>query len=356
VNLNQLGWDGDFENQFLELAMSDELIPARVVRENKERYELISETGTLTATVSGLFSFNAVAKSDYPAVGDWVIINVLIEESKAIIHKLLPRRSQLTRKVAGTKTDEQVIAANIDTVFVIVGLDTEFNLRRIERYLTQIRASGADPVILLNKADLCDDPMRYLIEASSISEDAPVYYLSAINDNDFSYIEKHLTEGRTASFIGSSGTGKSTIINRLLGSDQLKTGDVSDAISKGRHTTTWRELIILPNGGIVIDTPGMRELQLWADEETLSDSFQDIEELISNCRFRDCRHETEPGCAILQAIESNELDRKRFSNYLKMSDEIHGLDSRRSKRSLLVRYAKMKEIAILSRKRNKVKF
>ena len=351
-----MGWDSYFKEHYRQYSHKDEFIPVRVVREDRERYSVISDKGTLSATVSGSFGFNADTIADYPAIGDWVVVNAIRDESKAIIHKVLPRKTGFTRKAAGSTTEEQVIAANIDVVFLVVGLDSDFNLRKIERYLTQINISGAEPMILLNKADLCPDPLSYLAEVASICPDVPVHYLSATTDSDIDCVRRYLTVGKTTAMVGSSGTGKTSIINRLRGTDRLLTGAVSDAISKGRHTTTWRELVLIPSGGIVIDSPGMRELQLWADAEELSGSFEDIEQLIVTCSFRNCRHNSEPGCAIRRAIDEGALDEKRFNNYQKMNREVKHLEQRKLSKARQEKRARFKEIAIYSRKLKKGRF
>ncbi len=358
MNLEELGWNSYFDEHYRQFSGGNDFIPARVARENRQRYDVISEKGTLSAIVSGSFAFNTDSPADYPAVGDWVVVNAIWDESKAIIHKVLPRTTGFTRKSAGTTTDEQTIAANVDIVFLVVGLNTEFNLRRIERYLTQISLSGAELVILLNKADLCADPLKHLTEVESICNDIPIHYMSAITDPNIDCIRQYLSTGKTATMVGSSGTGKTTIINRLLGSDQLKTGDLTDAGSgsDGKHTTTWRELVLLPTGGVIIDSPGMRELQLWADTEDVSSSFEDIQQLMTQCSFRNCQHESEPGCAIRKAIKEGVLDPGRFNNYQKMNLETKYLEQRKLIRAFQDKRVRQIEISKYSRKLKKANF
>jgi ribosome biogenesis GTPase len=257
-----------------------------------------------------------------------VVIHVIPEERFATIHAVLPRRTKFSRKVAGEKTEEQVLAANIDLVFIVSGLDGDFNLRRIERYLLLTKQSGAAPVILLNKADLCNDIPARIDDIRSVAPEVRTHVLSALFDNGVEELPSLIEQGQTAALLGSSGVGKSTIINRLLGTDIQSTREVSDFLSKGRHTTTRRELFILPNGGLLMDTPGMRELQLWSGEESLGSSFEDVESLARKCRFRDCKHETEPGCAVRTALKEGRLDAGRFKNYLKMQKEIRYLELR----------------------------
>ena len=352
MNITHLGWNSYFQTEFDEFAGGNGFLPARITRQNKHNYDVLCEKGGLTAEVSGAFSYLAESSADFPTVGDWVVVNAIEGENKAIIHKLLPRRSSFTRKAAGIETEAQILASNIDTVFVVAGLDRDFNPRRIERYMTLIRNSGAEPVILLNKADLCDDPQARASEIEEIMPDVPVHYLSAVCDEDLSRIDELIPTGKTGTMLGSSGTGKSTIINRLLGEDILATSETSDAVGKGRHTTTWRELILLPSGGIVIDTPGLREVQLWADEDDLSVTFEDIEELAAKCRFRNCRHLSEPGCAIIQAIEDEILDNGRLQNYHKMKREIRFLTARKEQR-VMISKSRGKALSKFSRQRKK---
>jgi len=355
MNITQLGWNSFFQQEFVGFGGGQDLIPARVTRQDKNSYEVICEKGNLTAQVSGAFSYLAETAAEFPTVGDWVIVNVIDDEGKAIIHKRLQRKSNFTRKAAGAETEAQIVAANIDIVFLVVGLDRNFNLRRIERYLTMINKSGAEMVIILNKSDLCDETAERVEDVENIAGDIPVITMSATCDDDFSKIEQYIIEGKTVTMVGSSGTGKSTIINRLLGEERLLVKDTSEHVSQGRHTTTWRELIVLPSGGIVIDTPGMRAIELWADDDDLAYAFSDIEELSENCRFRDCRHEEEPGCAVWQAIEDGELEEKRLQNYRKMGKEIRFIENHKRERAILDKNFG-KQIARYHRHKKKVIF
>jgi ribosome biogenesis GTPase len=351
MDLSQLGWDSFFDAHFYELR-SQGLVPARVVREHKQLYAVYWERGELSARVSGKMMHTACSRADFPAVGDWVGIAVRPEEGKATIHAVLPRKSKFCRKVAWVRTEEQVAAANIDTVFLVSALDVDFNLRRLERYLTLAWESGAKPVVVLNKTDLCSNVRSTLADAEAIAFGVPVHAISALEGKGLDDIRIYLCSGQTGALLGSSGVGKSTIINSLLGQDLLEVGEVRPSDGKGRHVTSTRQLVVLPTGGAIIDTPGMRELQLWADEKSLEGSFDDIEDLAGTCRFRDCRHQSEPGCAIKDAIESGRLSADRFRSYVKLKKELALLSVRKEQRARL-REKQWKQIARWSRQRAK---
>jgi ribosome biogenesis GTPase len=334
VTLSDLGWTDFFAGQFAQ-HQADGLVPARVVCQEKHLYLVHDATAELAAELSGRFRHEAEQHDRFPAVGDWVAVKPHAE-GEAILHALLPRRTGISRKVAWTKTAEQVIAANIDTVLLVSGLDQEFNPRRIERYLTAMVASGATPVLILNKTDLCSDLPAVLAELGPVGAGITVLPVSALADTGLESLRPFLMPGQTVAFIGSSGVGKSTIINRLLGTERQPTAEVSRAVGKGRHITTRRELIPLPGGGLLMDTPGLRELQLWGDEHDLGAAFDDVEALARQCRFRDCRHDEEPGCAVRAAMESGELTPERLRNFAKMQRELRFLARRQ-------RWAKMKK-------------
>lgn len=327
-----LGWNSFFEPAFVALGVEG-LTPARVVREEKERYLVCGELGDMAAEVPGRFRHEATDVSRFPAVGDWVAVK-LLSPGRALIVAVLPRRSAISRKVAGPRTSEQVLAANVDTVLFVAGLDQEFNPRRIERYVAAMQRSGAAPVIVLNKTDLCPDLAARIVELQGVAAGIPVHPVSALEEKGLDALHEYLRAGETIAFIGSSGVGKSTIINRLLGTERQPTGAVSSAVGKGRHITTRRELIPIPRGGLLIDTPGMRELQLWGDEADVNRAFEDIEELARGCRFRDCRHQDEPGCAVRAALELGTLAPERFRNYAKLQREALFLARRRKTAAL----------------------
>ena len=329
MQLESLGWNENLARTF-EPFHDRNLVPARVSEEHKERYLLLSEHGELAAEVSGKFMHAAVSRADFPVVGDWVAVAARPSENFAVIHALLPRASMVSRKavLGGTKTDEQALAANIDTLFLVSGLDGDFNIRRIERYLTVAWDSGALPVIVLNKADICEDLDDRISEVESVAIGTAILPISAEAKDGVDQLRPFLKPGTTAAFLGSSGVGKSTIINGLLGEKRLRTQSVSDFKSKGHHTTTFRQMIQLPAGAVVIDTPGMRELGIWTNAEGLERTFEDIEQLASQCRFSDCQHNAEPGCAIRAALENGALEAERYERYVKLRKEMAHLERR----------------------------
>ena len=343
MSLDDLGWDSRLETAF-EVFRHQGLEPARVCRADRELYHLFHSTGLLRATVSGRFRHGARTRADLPAVGDWVAVEARPNEGRATIHAVLPRASCFSRKVAGETTEEQVVAANVDTVLLMCGLDGDFNPRRIERYLTAAWESGATPVILLNKTDLCEDPDARTAEIEAIAAGVAVHALSALRAQGLDVLSPYLASGRTVALLGSSGVGKSTLVNALLGEDRQATGEVREDDQRGRHTTTHRELIPLPGGALLLDTPGMRELQLWGEGDGLEAAFEDIESLAGRCRFRDCAHAAEPGCAVHAAIADGSLDPDRFSSWRKLQREQRAFAARHDQRLRRERKAYWKSI------------
>jgi ribosome biogenesis GTPase len=317
--LHAYGWTDRFAAAFDELA-GPHRVPARVVLEHTHIYRVATEAGEVLARVSGRLRHHARARADFPAVGDWVVLE-LIPGGDARIHAVLPRVSRFSRRAAGDVTEEQVVAANIDTVFLVAGLDGDFNPRRIERYLVVGWESGAMPVVLLNKADLVEAPERYVEEVKSAAPGVDVHAVSAKRPETLAVLRQYLAPGRTAALLGSSGVGKSTIVNRLVGFDLLRTQDVRITDSRGRHTSTARQMVLLESGGILIDTPGMRELQLWESGESTTDAFTDIADRAASCRFRDCRHLQEPGCAVRAAVTAGDLSPRRLESFHKLAAE-----------------------------------
>jgi len=332
MNLEELGWNDFFKKQFSEME-TEETFPARVATAHGELYSIYSESGELQAEISGKLRFDTILKSSLPAVGDWVVAKMRPEGDSAIIEGVLPRLSKFSRKVAGSTTDEQVLVANINTVFLVNGLDGDYNLRRIERYLAIGWDSNAKPVIILNKTDVCRDVQGRIAEVEAISFDVPICALSALKNKGIESLKEYINKGTTVAFLGSSGVGKSSIINSLLGEERLKVGAVREEDSRGRHITSIRELIILPGGGIVIDNPGLREVQMWMDEDKLEEAFRDIKRFAVNCKFKDCRHISEPGCAVKDAIAKGGLDEKRFQSYIKLKKELRYLATRKNEKA-----------------------
>ena len=362
MNLKKLGWDDYFE-EHSKLYEDTTLQPARVMRRNRSDYHVCGSNGPLNAKLSGRFSFETNDGNALPAIGDWVMIQEVLEEDKGIIQTLLPSKSRLSRRAVGSRgrTDEpkearqQIVAANVDVAFLVSGLDggRNFNLARIERYLTLAWDSGATPVVVLNKADLCLDPHEFVVAVEEVAFGVPVYVASAALGVGLDKLSCHLSQGSTGVFLGPSGVGKSSLINALQDSHQLRTRESREEDRRGRHTTTWSEIILLPDGGMVIDTPGMRDIQMWANEESVEQTFSDIEELSSRCKFRNCSHTREKGCAILAAIEGDQLDRKRYKNYLKQIREIEYVARQADAKRKMSQKTKEKKMAIWSRQFNK---
>ncbi len=328
ADLFPLGWDHGFSAQFADLAAPGHE-PARVVFEHARMYRVVTAAQEYIGELAGRLRHTIREAHEYPVVGDWVAIAPVPGEAKATIHGVLPRRSKFSRKVSGDTTEEQVVAANIDTVFLMTGLDRNFNPRRIERYLLLAWTSGANPVIVLTKADIALDLSKQVQAVQPVAAGVPIHTISAATGAGVDELDPYLVRGRTLALLGSSGVGKSTLINRWLGQERLRTGSVRDKDGRGRHTTTHRELIMLPSGAMVIDTPGMRELQLWdSAEQSIGEAFADIHELAADCRFRDCRHEGEPGCAVKQAVAEGRLLESRFDSYQKVQKELGYLERR----------------------------
>lgn len=343
MNKYELGWNDQLEQAFDSYKEQGFSI-GRVALEHKRMYRVFTEDGELLAEVSGKFRFEASERVDYPAVGDWVVISPRVDEGKATIHTVLPRFSKFSRKIAGATTEEQIVATNVDTVFLVNSLNNDFNVRRIERYLLMAWESGANPVIILSKADLCTDTESKLAEVEAVAIGVPVHVVSVKTKEGLEDMKDYVTTGKTIALLGSSGAGKSTLTNYLAGHEKQLVQEVRVGDDRGKHTTTHRELIMLADGGLIIDTPGMRELQLWESEEASEHVFRDIYELEENCRFRDCTHTNEPHCAVQTAIANGELDQNRYTSYLKLQKELAYLERKTDKRAQLAEKAKRKKL------------
>ena len=323
-SLESLGWTPFFEAQ-VDRARDAELTPARVAEEQRGSYQIVGEAGAWRAELAGRWRHQMAGDGSVaPCTGDWVMARVPPpgdDDSPALVHRVLMRRTKFSRKEAGNRTAEQIIASNVDTIFLVQSLNRDLNPRRLERYLALLWESGAEPVVVLSKADLCAEPGPLVEIARAAARGVSVHVTSAVAAGGLDPLAPYLGEGHTVALVGSSGVGKSSIVNRLVGEDVMRVKEIRED-QRGRHTTTSRHLVMLPGGGMLLDTPGMRTVLMWEGEEGLAHTFQDIEELAARCRFRDCGHGTEPGCAVQTALESGTLDAGRFQNYRKVGREI----------------------------------
>lgn len=343
-NLTRLGWSPFFENQ-LENLPADGLCPARVVGVGKNSFGVSDGLRDWSATLAGRLKHDPAGL--YPITGDWVLM------AESVIYRVLARVNALSRGASGSRhkqdarpQKEQLIAANLDAVFIVSGLDRDFNPRRIERYLTLIYNCGLNPVIILTKADLHPDPGRFVSEVEEVAFGVPVHPISALDNAGLSPLKAYLGPGRTATLVGSSGAGKSTLINRLCGEPVQATAAVSDRLGKGRHTTTSRDLIRMPQGGMVIDNPGIREIGFWDVDQGLESAFPEIEELGLECRFSDCSHTHEPGCRVVKAVEEGQLSESRLANFRKMQKEMEYLSLRQDRTADRVEKERWKDVAL----------
>ncbi|WP_214482160.1 ribosome small subunit-dependent GTPase A [Bacillus sp. SM2101] len=342
MELYSHGWNPYFEKQLKDLKQEGHQV-ARIVKKNKDHYLIAVNGQPITAKISGKFRYNAKLTKDFPVVGDWVMYEMKFDnDNHAFIHRVLTRENAYERKlpisggrkinnglIEGGRTEEQVIASNIDTAFIVMGLDGNFDIRKVERFLSLIYQSGIQPVIILNKIDLCTDIHQIKEQLNEIDNEVPVHYVSAEKDINMDVFFEYVKFGKTVILLGSSGVGKSTITNFLVGEEKQQKQAISSTSGKGKHTTTSVELIPLPACGMIVDTPGVREVQLWGDEDILEQSFKDVRELSTYCKYRNCQHRKEPGCAILTAIEKGSLSRKRVDSYEKQLLELQRLAIKR---------------------------
>ena len=326
--LRKLGWSDFFHEQIA--GESPLPLVARVIEEQRGGYRVAGDFDG-AAEVSGRVRHEARTNADFPAVGDWVCVSPPMGVERALITRRLERRSTISRKAAGRGFEEQVVAANVDTIFLVTALAEDLNPRRIERYLTAVREAGAEPVVIINKTDLSEDPDGEVGAVRARLPFVDVIAISARRAEGLEALDVYLTPAHTVALIGSSGVGKSTLVNRLLGHDLLRTAATRGGDGRGRHTTTSRHLVDLPGGAMLIDTPGMRELQPWVEEGAVAETFGDIAELALRCRFGNCEHRTEPGCAVLAAMEEGTLDRERLDHYRQLGREIAVDEAKRNK-------------------------
>jgi ribosome biogenesis GTPase len=354
LDLASFGWNSRLSSAFEQLVI-DGLVPARVIEGQRDMCTVLCGQGELLAEMSGRFRLEATDGYGYPVVGDWVAVVPRPGDGRATIHAILPRASAFARKAAvgassrHAQAIEQVVAANIDTAVIVMGLDHDYNPRRLERYLTLAWSSGAQPLVVLNKADLCDDVAGRMAETEEAAAGVTVLVVSAETGQGLDALAPHLRPGSTAALLGSSGVGKSTLINSLFGTARMATGAVREDDHRGRHTTTHRELVVLPSGAILIDNPGMREVGLWGDEGDLNDAFSDIEALGRECRFSDCKHGSEPDCAVRAALRDGTLGEERYQGWRTLQRELAHLAAREDVKAHLAERRRAKAIAKHSR-------
>jgi ribosome biogenesis GTPase len=352
MELVELGWNDRFA-ALLASASEPDLTPMRVAIEYKDRYQLVGESGTLFGYLRG--ELHDRGPFERPAVGDWVATRMDEAGETAVIVELLERFSRFVRQAAGKRTRPQVVAANVDTVFVVTSANKDFNVRRIERYLTTVWDSGASPVLVINKADLCADPAAYTDQLGDVAVGVPVAVVSATEGLGLDQLTEHLGPGRTVALVGSSGVGKSTIVNWLIGRDVQKVKGIREDDARGRHTTTHRELLPLGDAGILIDTPGMRELQLWVDEDAVDAAFPDVETLAEQCKFRDCEHDNEPGCAVREAVGTEALTHARLTAYRKLQAELAAQHRKIDARARREEMSRWKQVSATAKKWRKMR-
>jgi ribosome biogenesis GTPase len=347
TSLYQLGWNAYFDQHFKPFQQQG-FNAGRIAVENRDNYVVLTDNQEYRAEVTGKLLFNANSSSELPKVGDWVVVSIFETEKKSIIHEVLPRQTKFSRKIAGKKTEQQILATNIDYIFIVQSCDDDFSLRRLERQLVMVHEGGVQPIVVLNKIDLCDNYEDYISQITRIVHDTEIVAVSAKTDLGLDRLKNCLKQGKTYAFIGSSGVGKTSLINKIIGEEIYKTHEVRDKDSKGRHTTSRRELIVIPAGGLLIDTPGLREFQLWEADEGLDEVYSEIADLSDGCRFSDCTHTQEIGCAVIEAVENGILSHDRYESYLKLSRELAYLKNKQEQQN---RYNSKQKFKWISRAR-----
>ncbi len=351
INLKDYGWNDIFAEEWNRRA-DKSMFPGRIIADFGQQLRIAAERGEFSAG-------RPIAKGDEGiqlAVGDWVALESNLQGNDVVIRLVLDRRTKFSRAAAGIEVKEQVVAANADTVFLIQSLNRDFNIRRLERYLIAAWDSGAMPVVVLTKADCCEDALDKISQVYAAAPGVEVFAISSVTGQGIEEIRKYLLPGKTIALLGSSGVGKSTLVNRLAGEELLKTQSIREDDSKGRHTTTHRELVLLPGGGLLLDTPGMRMLSLWEADTGMDIMFGDIEELVSSCRFHDCRHENEPGCAVAEALASGTLESKRWESWQKLQKELAHLEAKKNGKLRLQEKQWGKQIAKIQKEHSKGRF
>ncbi len=343
MNLNKIGWNSNFADEYKKIESNwkgEQIYPARIAVVYQNIYQLFTKQGVMPGQISGKMRF----QEQFPVIGDWVAVRMINQNSEAIIERIIPRKSKFSRQAAGSKLKEQIIVANLDFVFIVSSLNQDFNLRRLERYLTIAWDSGASPVIVLTKADISNNISEMVSQVEDIAFGVNIHVVSSFTGKGLSELGQYFKAGRTIALLGSSGVGKSTLINKLVPNANLRVNNIREDDAKGRHTTTNREMISLPEGGVIIDTPGMREIQLWQDNNDQSSVFPKITKLAQACKFNDCQHDSEPGCMVKKAIEAGRLSEDRLESYRKLARELKYMEIKAERGANAVEKYKMFEV------------